>query len=186
MNRPLAILLAGVILAGARLTSPAHPRRAATARRRQPDRRPKSDRAARTRSPRASPPAALKGAHDDYYRASREGVWPWYKRSGPASSDSGSSSIPPVALPASTTMPIGSPGTRASSIGADTRDQSNASLGGDGARSAEGAGIGPRAHGIRPDRRAPTFCKERAPTLARCTMPGLAEKYERVEGSAVS
>jgi hypothetical protein len=68
------------MLAGARLTSPARPAA------QQP---PAGANPIAVRNQTAQPGREVlvlrhqqlrKGAHDDYYRASREGVWPWYEK----------------------------------------------------------------------------------------------------------
>jgi hypothetical protein len=182
MNRPLTILLAGVILAGARLTSPARPAA------QQP---PAGANPIAVRNQIAQPGREVlvlrhqqlkKGAHDDYYRASREGVWPWYEKIG--TRIVGQWVVDPTGRMATEHDDAYRLARYASfEHWRDTRDQSNASLGGNGLDRQKGQESGRERTGVQTGSKGAYFLQGEYADTRPLYMPGLAEKYERVEGT---
>lgn len=181
MKRPFAVLLAVVILAGTRLTIPAGT----------VAQQPAGTAPIAVRNQTAQPGREVlvlrhqqlkMGAHDDYYRASREGVWPWYEKIG--------TRIVGQWLVVDPTGRVAAEHDDAYRLARyasfehwrDTRDQSNASLGGNGLDRQKSLDSGRERAGVQTGSKGAYFLQGEYADTRPLYMPGLTEKYERIEG----
>jgi hypothetical protein len=125
-----------------------------------------------------------KGAHDEYYRASREGVWPWYEKIGTRVVGQWL-----VIDPAGTTSLAADDAYRLARYASfahwqATRDGQNARLGGNGRDRERSTQSGRERTGVQTGSKGAYFLQgEFAPTRP-LFMPGLSETYERIDGQA--
>jgi len=127
-----------------------------------------------------------KGAHDDYYRASRAGVWPWYEQIGTRIVGqwlvTERDSVTVEAAPTEDAYRL----ARYASVEhwRATRDNANAQLGGNGPSREKSAQSGRDRTGVQMGSKGAYFLQgEDAPTRP-LYMPGLAERYERTASTA--
>jgi hypothetical protein len=123
-----------------------------------------------------------KGAHDDYYRASREGVWPWYEKIG--TRIVGQWLVVDPTGRTATTRDDAYRLARYASFAhwRDTRDQSNASLGGNGLDRQKSLDSGRERTGVQTGSKGAYFLQGEFADTRPLHMPGLVETYARVEG----
>jgi hypothetical protein len=124
-----------------------------------------------------------KGAHDDYYRASREGVWPWYEKIGTRIVGQWL-----VVDPTGRTTTERDDAYRLARYASfehwrATRDQSNATLGGNGLDRQKSLDSGRERTGVQTGSKGAYFLQGEYADARPLYMPGLAETYERLEGT---
>ena len=124
-----------------------------------------------------------KGAHEDYYRASRAGVWPWYEKIGTRivgqwlfNPDGG----------APTTADDAYRLARYASFEhwRATRDPGNVSLGGNGGDQAKSLESGRERGDVQTGSKGAYFLQGEYADTRPLYMPGVSESYERVDGPA--
>ena len=129
-----------------------------------------------------------KGAHDEYYRASRAGVWPWYEQIGTRVVgqwlvvERDGSAVASVSTEDAYRL------ARYASVDhwRATRDSANAQLGGNGPSREKSTQSGRDRTGVQTGSKGAYFLQgENAPTRP-LYMPGLAERYERIDSTAPS
>ncbi|MGQ0732370.1 MAG: hypothetical protein ACT4QD_01810 [Acidobacteriota bacterium] len=128
-----------------------------------------------------------KGAHPDYYRASREGVWPWYEKIGTRIVGQWQV-VNPTGAGAGLT-PTGDDAYRLARYASfahwqQTRDGENASLGGDGPDREKGRESGRERVGVQTGSKGAYFLEGETAVTRPLHMPGLAERYRRIDGAA--
>ena len=127
-----------------------------------------------------------KGAHDDYYRASRAGVWPWYEKIGTrivgqwlvVNPDGG----------AATSFDDAYRLARYASFEhwRATRDPANTSLGGNGPDREKSLESGRERTGVQTGSKGAYFLQGAYANTRPLHMPGLPEAYEREAGAATT
>lgn len=124
-----------------------------------------------------------KGAHDDYYQASREGVWPWYEKIG--TRIVGQWLVVDPAGGAPTEFDEAYRLARYASFEhwRATRDQSNAALGGNGPDREKSLESGRERAGVQTGSKGAYFLQGEYADTRPLFMPGLPEKYERADGA---
>ena len=128
------------------------------------------------------------GAHDEYYRASRAGVWPWYEQIGTRVVGQWLVVERDGAAVASVATEDAYRLARYASVDhwRATRDNANAQLGGNGPSREKSAQSGRDRTGVQTGSKGAYFLQgENAPTRP-LYMPGLAERYERIDSTAPS
>jgi hypothetical protein len=126
-----------------------------------------------------------KGAHEEYYRASLAGVWPWYEQIGTRIVGQWlvveRDGVSVAGLPVDDAYRL----ARYASFDhwRATRDGANAQLGGDGPSRDRSLEAGRDRVGVQTASKGAYFLQgENAPTRP-LHMPGLGERYERVDGT---
>jgi hypothetical protein len=125
-----------------------------------------------------------KNAHADYYRASREGVWPWFEKIGTRIVGQWL-----VVRPDGGTPPASDEAYRLARYASfehwrATRDQSNATLGGNGSDREKGRESGRERGGVQLGSKGAYFLAGEYADTRPLYMPGVPERYERVAGAA--
>ena len=125
-----------------------------------------------------------KGAHDDYYRASRAGVWPWYEKIGTRIVGQWLVFNPDGGAP--TTADDAYRLARYASFEhwRATRDPANVSLGGNGGDQAKSLESGRERGDVQTGSKGAYFLQGEYADTRPLYMPGLPESYERVDGTA--
>jgi hypothetical protein len=125
-----------------------------------------------------------KGAHDEYYRSSRAGVWPWYEKIGTRVVGQWL-----VVNPGGTTNAEFEDAYRLARYASfehwqATRDGQNAGLGGNGPDRQANVQSGRDRSGVQTGSKGAYFLQGEYADTRPLFMPGLAERYERVDGQA--
>lgn len=129
-----------------------------------------------------------KGAHDEYYRASRAGVWPWYEQIGTRVvgqwlvTERDGASVEAASADDAYRL------ARYASVEhwRATRDTENAQLGGNGPSREKSVQSGRDRAGVQTGSKGAYFLQgDSAPTRP-LYMPGLSERYERIDETAPS
>jgi hypothetical protein len=126
-----------------------------------------------------------KGAHDAYYRASMEGVWPWYEKIGTRVVGQWMV-IDPDGGPGDPTADHAYRLARYASVAhwRATRDPANVRLGGDGLDRAQSLQSGRDRTGVQTGSKGAYFLQGVTATTRPLYMPGVEESLERQDGVA--
>jgi hypothetical protein len=121
-----------------------------------------------------------RGAHEQYYRASREGVWPWYEKIGTRVVGQW------IVLPSAGTSGEVDDAYRLARYASfehwrATRDAENAALGGNGPNREKNVQAGRDRAGVQKGSKGAYFLQGFMAPDAPFYMPGVAESYERID-----